>query len=128
MEIQAMRFARWVFLAAGIYGIAVIAPMYFLEGAQAAQGRPVSHPELWYGFAGVTLAFQVLFLIVSRDPGRLWPVMVACIIEKVSFPAAVLPLFLMGRTPWTVAGFSAIDLVWAVLFFLAYDRVRKLPT
>jgi len=127
MEIQAMRFARWVFLAAGIYGIVVIAPMYFLEGAQAAQGRPVSHPELWYGFAGVTLAFQVLFLIISRDPGRLWPAMVACLVEKISFPAAVLPLVLMGRTPWPVAVFSAIDLVWAVLFFLAYERVRKLP-
>src|SRR5262245_63460257 len=50
-----MKFARIVFLVAGIYGLLVVAPQYFLE---AKIGRdtppPITHPEFFYGFVGVT--------------------------------------------------------------------------
>lgn len=119
-----MRFARWVFTLAGIYGLVVVAPMYFAEAAMGEAGRPVSHPELLYGFAGVTLAFQILFLIIGRDPARLRPAMIAAVVEKVSFPAAVWPLYMQGRTPGAVAAFATVDLLLAVLFAIAWLRTK----
>jgi hypothetical protein len=45
-----MKFARVVFLVAGIYGLIVVAPQYFME---AKTGRdfppPITHPEFYYG-------------------------------------------------------------------------------
>ena len=53
-----MSFARWVFRIAGIYGVLVIAPMYFLESRFPAENPPpITHPEFFYGFVGVTLAW-----------------------------------------------------------------------
>jgi hypothetical protein len=123
-----MRFARWVFLAAGVYGFIVLTPLYFLEGAVSRTQGPVTHPEYYYGFVGCALAFQLLFLIISRDPARLRPVMLASIVEKVTFPAAVWPLFLQHRAPAPVTVFSSIDLLWGALFVAAYVRTgRKTP-
>jgi len=46
-----MKFARWVFLIAGIYGLIVIAALYFME---VVIGRvtppPLNHPGFFYGF------------------------------------------------------------------------------
>jgi hypothetical protein len=120
-----MRFAKWVFLAAGIYGFIVLTPLYFLEGSVSASQGPVTHPEYYYGFVGCALAFQLLFLIIARDPARLRPAMLASIVEKVGFPAAVWPLFLQHRAPATVVVFSSIDLLWGVLFVASYLRTRE---
>ena len=49
-----------------IHGIAVLLPQYFLE---AELGRrfppPPNHPEQFYGFLGVALAWQFAFLLIS---------------------------------------------------------------
>ena len=59
-----MRFARIVFTLAGMYGIVVLVPPLFLE---SKFGRdyppPVTHPEFFYGFFALGIAWQVLFLI-----------------------------------------------------------------
>lgn len=120
-----MRFAKWVFLAAGIYGFVVLTPLYFLESTVSATQGPVTHPEYYYGFVGCALAFQVLFLIISRDPARLRPAMLASVVEKATFPAAVWPLFLQHRAPLPVLVFSSMDLVWGVLFVIAFVRTGK---
>jgi hypothetical protein len=62
-----MIFARRLFLLAGIYGILVLAPQYFLE-AKLGQDYPppITHPEQFYGFIGVALAWQAAFLLISR--------------------------------------------------------------
>ena len=66
-----MTFARWVYRIAGIYGLVVIGPLYFLEAQIGRdQPAPITHPEYFYGFAGVTLAWQVAFLIIGQDPVR----------------------------------------------------------
>jgi hypothetical protein len=119
-----MRFATWVFRIAGIYGVLLIAPMYLLEPVFVAQGQPLTHPEHFYGFVGITLAFQLLFLAISRDIARFRPLIPVCIFEKLVFPAAVIPLWLGGRTPGIVAVFSGVDLVLAVLFALSWMRTR----
>lgn len=120
-----MTFAKRVFTIAGIFGFLVMTPMYFLEPQMAAMGQPLSHPESYYGFVGVTLVFQLIFLTISRDPVRYRPLMLVAVLEKASFAGAVAPLYLMGRTPGVVAIFAAIDAVLGVLFFMAW---RRTPT
>lgn len=118
------KFATWVFRGAGIYGVLLIAPMYFLEPVFVAQGQPLTHPEHFYGFVGITLSFQLMFLAISRDVPRYRPLIPVCIIEKVVFPTAVWPLFLAGRTPGIVAAFATVDLLLAALFALSWARTK----
>ena len=121
-----MRFARWVFLIAGVYGLLVTVPMYFTEARYGRDHPPaVTHPEFYYGFAGVTLAWQVLFVVVARDPRRLRPVMPVAVIEKLSFAVAGPLLFTMGRAPLVMAAAGAIDGVLMVLFVVAYVRTAN---
>ena len=119
-----MKFARWVFLIAGIYGVIVMTPMYFAEPAMNAAGQPMTHPEMLYGFVGITLAYQAVFFIISRDPARYRPLMLVSLWEKVSFGAAVWPLYLLGRTAGIVVVFATIDLFWMVMFAISWVRTK----
>src|SRR5262245_50459223 len=66
-----MRFARWVFLLAGATGVLMIVPPFFLETKTGADyPPPINHPEYYYGFFGVTLAWQLLFLVIGFDAVR----------------------------------------------------------
>jgi hypothetical protein len=118
-----MTFAKRVFRIAGIYGLLAVAPQYFLE-ARTGQDYPppVTHPEFYYGFVGVTIAFQVVFLIIATDPVRYRPMMIAAMIEKASFAIAMPILYLQHRIPALVLGFSLIDLLLGVLFAVSYVR------
>ncbi len=119
-----MRFARWVFLLAGIYGIITLLPMYFLEGAIIRMTGSLDHPEYFYGFVGLALVWQLLFLLISRDPARWRPLMPVAVLEKLSFGVPVLVLTVQGRVPGSVTGFGVIDLVWGALFLLALPATR----
>jgi len=89
---------RVVFLVAGIYGLIVLLPQFFLERKIGVDTPPpITHPEFFYGFICVAVAWQVLFLILSRDPIRYRPMMIAAMLEKIGFPVAVLILYLQGR-------------------------------
>jgi hypothetical protein len=119
-----MRFARWVFLLAGIYGIAVILPQYFLEARIGRDYPPaITHPEYFYGFVGVGLAWQVTFLIIAADPGRFRPIMIGGILEKISFGFAGHFLAHHGLAPATIGWFSAFDLLLGALFAIAFWKV-----
>lgn len=116
-----MLFAKRVFLVAAIYGLIVLLPQYFLE-AKTGQDYPppITHPEFYYGFVGVAVAWQLVFLLIARDPARYRPVMLAGIVEKASFGFATIALYLQGRLhlPMLLAG--SIDLALGLLFCLAY--------
>ena len=117
-----MRFAKWVFTGAGIYGILTVAPLYFLEGYISRTTGPVTYPEYFYGFVGVTVAFQIVFLIIGRDPVRLRPIMPACMVEKVSFGAAIFPLSFAHRVGGAVVLFASIDILLCALFIISWYR------
>ena len=110
-----MKFAKWTFLLAGIYGVLVLVPMYFRRA-------PAEHPEFFYGFIGVALAWQVLFLIMSRDPVRLRPAMLPSILEKLAFGIPAIVLYAQGRIERDMFAGGILDLVLAVLFFMAWRR------
>lgn len=114
-------FARRVFLVAGIYGILVLAPQYFVELGLPA---PIDRPEHFYGFIGVALAWQFVFLIVASDVVRYRPLMLAGVLEKVSFGAAVAILYSVGRVSMGVLLAGTLDLFLGALFVGAFMATR----
>ena len=116
-----MRLAKWVFLLAGVSGVLMVAPLYFLEGWMGEDyPPPINHPECYYGFLGVTLAWQFLFLVISSDPVRYWTAMLPAMLEKASFAVAIPALYALGRVAATWVGFAAMDATWLALFVVAY--------
>jgi hypothetical protein len=83
------KFSRVVFRFAGIYGFVVLTPGFFGEKMLAQKMPPaVTHPEFFYGFFGVGLAWQVAFLIIASDPARFRPIIPAAILEKFVYVAS----------------------------------------
>lgn len=120
-----MKFAKVVFLVAGIYGLIVLVPQFFLETRIGEDNPPaITHPEYFYGFICVAVAWQVLFLVLSRDPIRYRPMMIPAMIEKIGFPIAVLVLYLQRRVSPTIFIPAALDLVLLVLFITAYRKTN----
>ena len=118
-----MKFARGVFLVAGIYGVLVLAPLYYLEGWIGRQNPPaITHPEYFYGFVGVALVFQLVFLAVSSDPVRYRLIMLPCILEKVSYGVALIALLAQHRIPLSVLAVGSVDWIFAFLFTAAYAK------
>lgn len=116
-----MKFARRVFVTAGIYGLLVVLPQYFLERKTGDDyPPPITHPEFYYGFVGVTVAFQIVFLIIAHDPARYRPMMIAAIIEKATFVVAVLVLYAQHRVPSLMVGFASVDALLGMLFIAAF--------
>lgn len=116
-----MKLARIVFLVAGIYGLIVLLPLYFME---AQTGRdyppPITHPEYYYGFVGVAVAWQLAFLVISRDPLRYRPLMLPSIVEKASFGIAGAVLYVQGQLSSFMFGAAMIDSVLSVLFLVSW--------
>jgi hypothetical protein len=120
-----MRFAKTVFLIAGIYGLAVVVPLYFLEERIGRQFPPaISHPDFYYGFVGVTLSWQFLFLVLAGDPLRYRSMMLPAILEKVTYVAALLVLFLQQRIPSIALAPGLPDAILAILFLASYIVTR----
>ena len=121
-----MNFAKWVYRIAGIYGLLVLTPQYFLETKNGFDfPPPINHPEYYYGFIGVDLAWQVAFLLIAGDPKRYRPLMLATLIEKYSYGLAVFVLFWQGRLAMTMLVFGIIDIVLGTLFAIAYKKVHE---
>jgi hypothetical protein len=118
-----MRFARWVFRLAGIYGLIVLLPQYFLEERIGRDDPPpITHPEHFYAFLGVAVAWQVAFLVIAQDPIRYRPIMIPAILEKDGFAIAAPVLFALHRASGVVLGFGTMDLVLGILFLAAFRQ------
>lgn len=124
-----MKFARYTFLIAGIYGLIVMVPQYFLEEKIGIDNPPaITHPEFYYGFIGVTVAFQLIFIIISTDPLQYRRFIPACLIEKFSFVTAVAILVLAGRTSGPIVAGAAGDLLLGILFTISWFTTAKQPS
>jgi hypothetical protein len=121
-----IRFARRVFLGASIYGTIVMLPQYWLEDLIGKNTPPaITHPEHFYGFVGLALTWQLVFMLISRDVLRYRPLMVAAIFEKLAFGVPTFILYATGRTAGSVTVFAGIDLTLGVLFALSYFATRS---
>lgn len=116
-----MKFAKWAFRITGTLGMLQILPLYFSE-AQIASAMPpaITHPEFYYDFAGVMLAWQIAFLIISSDPLRYRPLMPAAMVEKATFVCGCFWLLAQGRLPGTLLYFALLDLCYGLSFVAAY--------
>lgn len=116
-----MKFAKVVFLVAGIYGILVVAPLFLTEGMiNAMQPPAITHPEYYYGFACVALVWQLLFLTLASDPARYRPIMLLAVLEKASGIVFLLLVFLHRSPPSMLIG--GVDVLLGILFLIAYVR------
>lgn len=123
-----MRWIKWLFYLAGIYGVLVLTPLYFKERALAEAGQPaITYPEFFYGFVGVALAWQVAFLIIGGDPVRFRPIILAGIVEKLSFGIAAPILYVQQRVKADMLAAGFLDLVLGVLFMIAWVQLGKKP-
>jgi len=121
-----MKFARYTFLIAGIYGLIVMVPQYFLEDRIGIDNPPaITHPEFFYGFIGVTVAFQLVFIIISTDPQKYRSFIPACLVEKFSFVIAVAILVLTGRTSGPIVSGAAADLLLGILFTVSWFKLSN---
>ena len=63
-----MKLARFVFIGAGIWGIAVLTPLYWLVDISGRHYTvPSDYPQFFYGFIGVAIAWQIAFLIIGSN-------------------------------------------------------------
>ncbi len=116
-----MGFAKAVFWVAGIWGILVITPLYFMFDLISRKDPPaITHPGFYYGFVGLGFAWQISFLAIAQDPVRFRPMMLPSIVEKFSYGIAVVVLVMQGRMHRTDLVFSGSDLLLGVLFVMAF--------
>ena len=121
-----MKFARIVFRVAAIWGIVVIAPLYFMFDVIGRKDPPaITHPAFFYGFVGLALVWQIAFFLIGTDPVRYRPLMIPSVLEKLSYVSALVVLVLEKRTNPTDLIFAATDLLLGILFVIAY---LKTPT
>jgi hypothetical protein len=119
-------FARRVFRIAAIYGILVLAPQYFLEERLAIDfPPPLTHPEHFYGFIGIALAWQFVFLLIASDMPRYRPLMLVAVLEKLAFGVPAWMLYLQGRAAAPVVAAGSVDLVLGALFVAAFLSTRE---
>ena len=118
-----MKFAKIVFRVAGIWGLWVLTPLYFMFDLIGRNDPPpITHPGFFYGFVGVALAWQIVFIFIATDPARYRPLMIPSVLEKVSFAAPVIILVLQGRMHKSDLVFVCTDLLLGLLFVIAYFK------
>ena len=100
--------------------------MFFLEHLIGEYGPPsITHAEFYYGFVCTAFARQIVYLMMSRDPLRLRPMLIPAIMSKAGFGISVFVLFARGRLGVRNLLLPSIDLVPAALFAWAYVALRS---
>ena len=116
-----MTFAKWVFTLGGLFGLIMITPLFFLEGEMARMsGSAINQPENYYGFVGVTFAWQLVYLVIGRNPAPYRPIMLLGALGKLIFAGACWTLAYQGRTPIFTAVSASPAILLAILFVGAW--------
>jgi hypothetical protein len=121
-----MKFAKFVFTGAGIWGLIVLTPFYFLFDFIGRSDPPaITHPDFYFGFLGLGLAWQIAFLIIGRDPVRFSPMMIPAVCEKAFYVISLVVLYQSGRIKLDELAVGAPDLILGCLFVAAAFKVRS---
>ncbi|MBV9182719.1 MAG: hypothetical protein JO356_15515 [Acidobacteria bacterium] len=124
-----MKFAKIVFWVAGVWGVLVIAPLFFIFDLIGRQDPPpLTHPGFYYGFASTAMAWQVAFFVIARDPLRFRSFIVPSIIEKFGYGTTLIVLFIERRIRPGDLAFASADLLLGFLFLAAYYKTRSPAT
>ena len=123
-----MTFARVVFIVAGIWGIVVLTPFYWLVDVTGRQyDAPAAYPHFFYGFIGVALAWQIAFLVIGANPTRFRAFMIPAMLEKLGYVATLAVLYGQGRIAPVDALAAVPDGLLGLLFVLAFIKTRDVP-
>jgi hypothetical protein len=121
-------FARIVFVVAGIWGIVVLTPFYWLVDVTGRRyDPPTAYPHFFYGFLAVALAWQIAFLVIGSNPARFRALMIPAMLEKFGYVATLAVLYGHGRITSVDARASVPDGLLGLLFILAFVKTRALP-
>ena len=113
-----MKSVRIIFAAAAVWGFIAVVPGLF--------GDAGPRPEYYYGFLGLALVFQLIFVMIALDPARFAPLIPIAVLEKLAFFLPVSLLYAQGRVamgPVFVGGM--VDGLLMLLFLLAWYLSRK---
>ena len=121
---RSTRFATVVFRIGGVWGVLVMTPLYFaFDAIGRAYPPPITHPDLYYGFIGVTLVWQIAFLIISTNPVRYRTMMMVAILEKLLYVTTITALYFQGNLQaGQAAAISVPDGTIGLLFIAAFFR------
>ena len=118
-----MRFAQVVFIGAGIWGIAVLTPFYWLVDVTGRQyDAPNTYPHFFYGFVAVALAWQIAFLVIGSNPMRFRALMIIGMLEKLGYVATLAVLYGQGRIASVDALAAVPDGLIGGLFVVAFVK------
>jgi hypothetical protein len=120
-----VKFAKYVFIIAGVWGIAVLTPFYWLVDVTGRRyAPPMEYPHFFWGFFVITMAWQFAFLVIGSNPVRFRPLMVPSMFEKFSYVVTLVVLYNQARI--SAADFQAAipDLLLGSLFVVAFVKTR----
>jgi len=120
-----MRFAKVVFWIAGIWGVLVITPLFFMLDTVGRQTPPpVTHIDFYFGFAIVTLMWQVAFFVIALDPARYRALMIPPALAKLGYAAMLAVLHINALVSNGMMLFAFTDVLLAILFIAAFIATR----
>ena len=120
-----MRFAKIVFVGAGIWGIVVLMPFYWLVDLTGRQySPPVDYPQFFYGFLSVALVWQIAFLVIGLNPARFRALMIPSILEKFGYCGTLAVLYERARISAVDVQPIVPDLLIGLLFVVAFAKTR----
>lgn len=120
-----MKFAKYTFLIAGIYGVLALVPQYFLLEKNGQDFPPaITHLEYYYGFVGIALVFQLVFFVIFTDPIKYRALIAVSILEKLSFAVPVAILYSRGMVSSSIFAAGLIDLLLGILFTISFIKTR----
>ena len=118
-----MKFAKFVFRGAAVWGVVILTPLYFLSDAIGRQhASPITYPQFYYGFVGVAIAWQFAFFVIGSDPARFRWMMIPSIAEKLIYGLTMGVLYGEGRIAMADVMPVFPDLVLAALFAIAFAK------
>lgn len=121
-----MKFAKIVFWVAGVFGVLLLTPLYFMfDMAGRLDPPPITHPQFYYGFVGLALVWQFVYLAIATDPLRFRPMMILSTLAKGSYVGALLVLYLQDRVSPLQAATGVPDALLMVLFVAAFLKTRR---
>jgi hypothetical protein len=120
-----MRFAKYVFIGAGVWGIVVLTPLFWLiDVTGRPYPPPTDYPQFFYGFLFVAMAWQIAFLVIATNPIRFRPFMIPAIIEKLGYVSTLAILYSKSRISSIDTQPILPDLLLGILFIVSFVKTR----
>ena len=118
-----MRFAKFAFIGAGIWGIAVLTPFYWLVDVTGRHyAAPTEYPHFFYGFFTITMAWQLAFFVIGSNPERFRPLMIPSVFEKFSYVLTLAVLYAQGRIGMSDVRAAVPDFILGTLFIISFVK------